>query len=433
MTFPSTFRRERFALTAVFVVLGIGTGSLASRVPAIKGQLHLSTGSLGLALLGTAIGSVLSTPLSGLVLARLAPRRWIAVGLVPFTVVLPLATVATGRWTLLEVLVGWGFGMGCIDVAINTEATRVQTRLGRRILSGVHAAFSLGALVGAGIGALSAAVSIGYGMQFAAVGAAVLVTGLAGAAVLPDTVATSRSPEGPARRPVTGIPSDPGRRTRLRPRADARIADGAGKGRLRRWPLVALALVAFCCVLCEGATNDWCAVYLHTSLGASPAAGALGYAVFAAAMIVGRLGGDRLATRWGPVRVVRVAALIGAAGLGAALVIGRPPAAVVGFGLLGVGLAVGFPLAISAASTLGTTGPAVALVTSCGYFGLLCGPPVIGGLATATSLPLALGIVVVLCGVVAALAGHLRGGDPTVTSGAALEAAPATGAVPAPG
>jgi MFS family permease len=389
-------RRSRVGVTLTFVLLGLGSGSLASRVPAIKDQLHLSAGSLGIALLGSALGSVLSTPVSGLVLTRWAPRRWIAVGLVPFTVVLPLATLAGSRWSLLAVLFAEGFGMGCVDVAMNTEATRVQALLGRRILTGIHASFSFGALAGAAIGAAAAAASIGFGTQFVVVGAVVLAAGWATLPLLPA------SPAAPTRK-------------------DA----GAGRAWPRlRWPLVALAVVSFASLLGEGAANDWSAVYIHTSLGAPAALSALGYAAFSATMVAGRLSGDRLSTRWGPVRVARLAAVLGAAGLGIALVSATPAVAIAGFGLLGFGLAVPFPLAIGAASALGTTGPSVALVTSVGYLGLLCGPPVIGGLATATSLPVALGLPVALCVLIAVLAGHLRGGDPT----RATDLAPATGA-----
>ena len=384
-------------MTALFVLLGVGSGSLASRVPAIKGQLHLSAGALGVALLGTAIGSVLSTPVSGAVLARVAPRRWIAVGLIPFTAVLPLATVAGGRWSLLAVLAGTGFGMGCIDVAMNTEATRVQTLIGRRILSTFHATFSFGALIGAGVGAVCASRDVGFGTQFVVVGAVILVGGAAAVLALPDTPAGAPAAAG------TGPTS--GHRTRVLPRLE--------------WPLVALAVVSFGALLAEGAANDWSAVYIHTSLHASAATAALGFAAFSATMVAGRLAGDRVTTRWGAVRVVRSAALAGGAGLGAALLIGVPGVAIAGFALLGCGLAVTFPLAVGAAAGHGTgdgraPGPSVALVTSAGYLGFLCGPAVIGGLATVTSLPVALGLPALLCVVLAVLAGHLRGGDPAL-------------------
>jgi MFS family permease len=393
-------------VTLLFVLLGVGSGSLASRVPAIKGQLHLSAGALGIALLGTAVGSVLSTPISGLVLARIAPRRWVAVGLVPFTVVLPLATIATGTWSLLLVLLGVGFGMGCIDVAMNTEATRVQTRYGRRILSTFHATFSFGALAGAGVGALAAAASISFGHQFVGVGAVVLVGGVAALTLLPAT-------------PAGGDPTDAGDGDGVAagPVGAGRPGRTGRAGRRPQWPIIALAIVSFGALLAEGATNDWSAVYLHTSLGTSAATAALGYAAFSATMVVGRLSGDHLTTRWGAVRVVRIAALLGAAGLGTALIVGHPVAAIIGFALLGCGLAVAFPLAVGAAAGHGFgpnrgAGPAVAFVTSAGYLGFLCGPPVIGGLATVASLPVALSLPVVLCAMLAVLAGSLRGGDP---------------------
>jgi MFS family permease len=428
-------RRARIGVTTLFVLLGLGTGSLASRVPAIKGQLHLSTGSLGLALLGTAVGSVLSTPISGWVLARVAPRRWIAFGLVPFTVFLPLATLAGGRWSLLAVLVGMGFGMGCVDVAMNTEATRIQTLLGRRILSGIHATFSLGALTGAGIGAIAAAASIGFGTQFVVVNAVVLVIGSAAVLLLPDapavdTPADSRTGDSPtdflAANPADATNSAAGdagdARNAATANADADAADSplSSTGRATRAAshsprrqLAALAVVSFAALLSEGAANDWSAVYIHTSLGATAAVGALGYAAFSATMVVGRFGGDRVTTRWGPARVVRIAATLGACSLGVALLVGKPAVAIAGFALLGFGLAVTFPLAVGAASGIGTAGPSVALVTSAGYLGFLCGPPVIGGLATITSLPAALGLPATLCLLLAVLAGPLGRGDPT--------------------
>jgi MFS family permease len=397
-------------VTVIFVVLGLNIGSMASRVPAIKSQLHLSTGSLGIALLGSAIGSVLSTPVSGRVLTRIAPRRWISLGLVPFTMVLPLATLAGGRWTLLAVLFGEGFGMGCVDVAMNTEATRVQALLGRRVLSGIHATFSLGALAGAGIGALAAVASIGFAAQFIAVGAVILIGGNLAVTLLPDTPARAETAAGQTAGPGPE-PSGGGQPSGGRP-SGGRPIGGRSWPRMEG-PILALAVIAFGDLLAEGATNDWSAVYIHNSLGAPAAVSALGYAAFAATMVLARLTGDRVTTRYGAVRVVRAASLLGASGLGVALLIGATPVAIVGFGLLGVGLAVTFPLAITAASGIGTAAPSVAFVTSAGYLGLLCGPPLIGGLATVTSLPVALGLPVALCLLLALLAGQLRRGAPT--------------------
>jgi hypothetical protein len=125
-------------------------------------------------------------------------------------------------------------------------------------------------------------------------------------------------------------------------------------------------------------------------------------------MVVGRLVGDRLVERWNAVRVGRAAALVAAGGLAAGLASGRTVGGVAGFALLGLGLSVGVPLVVTAASAAAPTGSAVAVVTTFGYVGFLSGPPLIGALASVASLRAALGLVVGLCVVVAALAGRLR-------------------------
>ncbi|MGI8752477.1 MAG: MFS transporter [Acidimicrobiales bacterium] len=178
------------------------------------------------------------------------------------------------------------------------------------------------------------------------------------------------------------------------------------------FPLVALAVVAFGTFLAEGATNDWSAVYLHGNLGASPGLAATGYTIFAVTMTVGRLFGDRAAARWGAVRLVRVATGVAAAGFALTLVIGDRAVGLVGFGLLGLGLATVVPLVLSSAARLGAAGPSLALVTSCGYTGLVAGPALIGGLAGAVGLPTALIVVVVVCVVTASLAGVLTDPSP---------------------
>ena len=113
----------------MFFVLGATTGSWAARIPAIKGGLHLSAGTLGLVLLGPAIGSMLTMPVTGALLASVSPRRLVQIGVLGISVMLPLSTFAGSAWELFAVLVGWGAGIGTMDVAMNTEAAAVQEHL----------------------------------------------------------------------------------------------------------------------------------------------------------------------------------------------------------------------------------------------------------------------------------------------------------------
>jgi MFS family permease len=394
------------AVTAVFVMLGLAAGTWAARIPAIKDALHLSAGVLGLTLLGPALGSVLAMPATGAILATVPPRRVVQAGFLALGGLLPVTTFATSAWQLFAVLAGWGAGLGIIDVGMNMEAADVQDRLGRSVMSGFHAAYSVGGLAGAGLGGIAAAAGVSARADFAITAVVLLVVGGVSAQAFA-----------------------------MRPAPTAHRQSAAGQQpRLSRWPqwswtLVCLAVIAFGSFLCEGAANDWSAVYLHFSLGAPVGLAAVGYTVFSATMTGGRLVGDRLADRMGPARLVRLSAGVAAVSFGVALLIGQVWSGLAGFAMLGAGLSVVVPLVFTAASGMGRPGPNLALVTSCGYLGMLVGPAVIGGLAELAGLPGALGTVVLLSGMTAVLAHFVLPGRPA----AAGPAPPREAAADVPG
>lgn len=345
----------------------------------MKAELHLSTGALGLVLLGPAIGSMLAMPATGASLGVAAPRRVAQLGLVAVAGMLPLATFTDSAWQLFAVLACWGAGIGMADVAMNTEAAAVQEHLGRTTMSTFHAAYSAGGLAGAGTGAIAAAAGLSARANFALAALVIVSAGAGGAQLF-----TSR--------PAAHAP-------RHQPRS--------------RWPawswrLACLALVAFASFLAEGAASDWSAVYLHSSLGTSPGLAAVGYTMFSCAMLAGRLAGDRLTDWAGPARLLRASAGLAAACFLGALLAGRPAAGLAGFTVLGAGLAVIVPIVFTAAARLGLPGPNLALVTSTGYTGMLAGPAIIGGLAEVVGLPAALGTIVAVTGMTAILAGAVR-------------------------
>jgi MFS family permease len=387
---PAGLTRARRAVVAVFFMLGLVSAAWASRIPAVKGSLSLSAGSLGVALLGAAVGSFVAMPFTGILLAVVAPRRVVQLGFVPAAGLLPAVTLARSTAQLFVVLLGWGIGIGAVDVATNAEAAHTQRIAGRSIMTRFHASYSIGGLTGAGTGAVAAAAGLPVRWHFLVVGVLTLVAAMVAAQAFPDL----REVAGPRDH---RHPSAEGRRG---PRAPALVMAG-------------LSVVAFGCFLAEGAANDWSGVYLHTSLGTSTGVAAVGYAVFACAMAVGRLVGDGLADRFGPDRLARASAATAAVGFGGALLLNHPVAALVGFALLGAGLSVVVPLAFSAAARVGSTGPSLATVTSFGYLGLMAGPPIIGGLSDVVGLPEALGVVVAIAGVTALLAPFLRSGSPT--------------------
>jgi MFS family permease len=380
------------SVAIAFFLLGGTAATWAARIPAVKESLHLSPGTLGLALLGPAVGSVLAMPAAGALLVTVAPRRIVQIGFVVVAGLLPVITLADSTWQLFAVLAAWGAGIGVIDVGVNTEAARVQERAGRRIMSRFHAAYSVGGLVGAGLGAAAAGTGLSDRANFELASVIVIIGGICSAQTF------AGQPES-VNRDIRTV------RTR-RPQWS--------------WTLVALAAMAFGSFLAEGAANDWSAVYLHSSLGAPVGLAALTYTLFSATMACGRLVGDHLANRIGSVRLIRLSAGVAAGGFAGTLVVGRVWSGLVGFAILGAGLSIIVPLVFTSTSQLGQftstsqlgqTGPNLAFVTSFGYLGMLAGPGLIGGLAEVVGLPEALGVIV-LFSVMASPAHGLRSSRP---------------------
>ena len=353
---------------ALFFVNGVVFGSWVTRIPAVSDRTGASPGTLGLALLGIAVGSIAAMPLAG----RIADRR----GSAPVTLLTGLATAAaitlpglvTDVVALTAVLVLYGAAFGAFDVAVNVSAMQVIRRSGRPLMPAFHAAFSFGGLCGAGIGALAAAGSVPPAVHLGGVGAVCAAGVLAAGARLPVDL--------PEEHPAETGSASPWRRRGV-------------------WVFGTIALLA---AVSEGAMADWTALFLRDETGSSEGVAALGYAGFALSMTVARLASERLLARFGRARLLAGSGVLAAAGVAFAVLAATPAAALVGFTLTGLGLAPAFPTAVQggAESVPGASGRGVAAVSVLGYAGFLAGPPLIGLLAEAISLRWALMTIALL-------------------------------------
>src|SRR3954470_2005653 len=358
---PGT-RAARRAVTVIFFLNGALIGSWGARIPAVKEDLGLREGGLGVAQGVVALRAPVAMPVSGWLSARGGSRRTTRLAFVGFCVTLPLPALAPAYALLLPAALLLGVGNGSLDVAMNAHGVAVERRHERPILSSFHAAFYCGALAGACTGALAAAGGLDVRWHLLAAGARPVAVGLVACRAL--------------------LPAD---------------ADHAGEeaGPLLARPpraLWAVGAIGFCALVCEGATADWSAVYVRESLTASASVAALGFAAFSATMTLGRLAGDRLTSAWGAEALVRRGGLLSAGALAGALLIGHPVAAIAGFALLGFGIATMVPVVFRAAAEVDGVAPGVgiAAASTMGYFGFLVAPPVIGGGAALDPLPVAL-------------------------------------------
>ncbi|MFB7676477.1 MFS transporter [Kitasatospora purpeofusca] len=376
----SSWGGARLALTAFFAVDGLLFAAWVVRIPDIRNQVSASHGALGLALLCVSAGAVATMPLVSRLCLRYGSRPITVASLVLLAVSVPLPAHTHSVPALGGVLLLFGAGYGGANVAMNSAAVEIVSELGRPVMPSFHAGYSLGGLLGAGAGGLLAGTLTAAQWLAIAGLLGLAVTALAGAALL----------RSPAARPVG---------TASTTAASSGRTAAAGAGRVL---VLLLGLTAFCTAYGEGAIADWTTVHLTDDVQAGAQAAAAGYVAYALAMTTGRIGGTWLSVRLGQNRVMLLGGFTAAAGMLLAALAPLVPLALAGFVLVGLGLANLFPLAIARAGAAG--GPrGVALASTLGYGGMLIGPPVIGFLADATSLPLALTTVAVAAAVAALL------------------------------
>ncbi|MFD4398149.1 MFS transporter [Kitasatospora sp. NPDC058478] len=380
----SPWGSARLALTAFFAVDGFLFAAWVVRIPDIRSQVNASHSALGLALLCLSIGAVLTMPLVGRLCLRYGSRPVTVGSLALLSLAVPLPAHAHSVTALGGVLLLFGAGYGGANVAMNSAAVDLVAQLRRPVMPSFHAGYSLGGLLGAGLGGLLAgALSTAWALALGGL-LGLAVTAAAGVVLLRSPAAPLVAPGRTGDGDATGDDAN-GHGTRA--------TAGRTAPHLRLLVLL-LGLTALCTAYGEGAIADWTTLHLTDDVHASPGTAAAGYAAYAFAMTSGRVGGTWLSIRLGQTRLMLLGGLTAAAGMLVAALAPVVPLAVCGFVLVGLGLANLFPLAIARAGAAG--GPqGVAFASTLGYGGMLIGPVVIGFLADAAGLPMALTTVAV--------------------------------------
>jgi MFS family permease len=376
--------RERAAVSALFLANGYVVGNWAPKIPAFKDALGIDEATLGLMILAFGVGSLVTMPLVGAVIAREGSRRVsIATGFALAPVLLVL-TLMPGPWAAAAALVALGGLVGGMDVAMNANAVAVERRMGRAIMSSCHAWWSVGALIGAATGGVLIGRFGPLGHSLAVFAVALGLVAAAAGAVLADRPAPAGTSAGKRER---SLPS-----------------------------LLALlvGMMALFSMIPEGAILDWSALYLRQELGASVEAAGFAFAAFSATMALMRFSGDLIRDRLGAVLTLRLSTLFAGAGLLVSAFAPSVPVAAAGFALAGLGIANMVPIAFSAAGNLPglAAGVGISAVSFMGYSGLLFAPSLIGFIAEHTGLGAIFVGLPLLYIMVLALSGLARHADP---------------------
>ncbi len=390
--------RARVAISVLFLVDGTVFGTWAALIPSFQHRFALSAGELSWVLVGIVIGAMVSMPTAGRLTSAFGSKRICVVAGLTFPGCLLALMLAPNFGSLIAAGVLFGVCKGLMDISINAQGIAVENTLGKPIISSLNGFWSFGGLAAAAT--MSFALQQGVGVSWLLGGMAVSLMTMT-LIVQKHLLREERAAAAAAR---------PARRT-------------LPNGRLLR-----LAAMAFLALFSEGVLLDWSAVYAHTVAHVSLATAPVAFAAFSICMAAGRFTGDLFTARWGTLASLRLSAALMIAGMVVATLWQTWAATLSGFMIVGFGLANLVPIIFRAAGQaheLGA-GPGVAVVSTLGYTGFLCGPPVVGFLAAFAGLPVAFCLVIVFGLVLAATGKQAIRNAPHASSAASWEQANAS-------
>ena len=355
------------------MALGVLGGTWGTHIPSVKARYALSEATLSIVLLAAAVGTVLALFIAGRIVGRLGARKASALAALVMSLLLGVVLEYPSVAALLPAMLIFGASTSLFDVSINTEGSELESLSGRAIMSNLHGMFSVGGMTGAALASYMLDIGVSPRLQLFGVCSGIAIAALIASRGMLETHAAS--------------------------------GEGGEKAHFA-WPkglLLIIGLLIFAGMTAEGVMYDWSVLYLKQDVGMPQGQAALGYAAFSAAMALSRFGGDLLRSRYSEQALLRFGASVATIAMTVVLISASSWVALIGFALVGAGLAPVAPILFNAATRVRgvSRAAAIASVTSIGYSGFMIAPPLIGSIATASSLTMALGVVVLASGLLA--------------------------------
>lgn len=355
--------------------------SIVTRYPELKDAFGLTELTFGLMVACGPVGSIVGSMIAGRLVARAGAVRVAVTSSVVLGALLALAGFAGSALLVAVVLFIIGFADATGDVGNNAHGLEVQRQLGRSIINGLHGAWSAGAIAGGLLGLLALQLGIPIWVHFIVLGGVIATGSLISLRFL-------ALPESEAAQPATAV----------------------GRPRLLSGMLLAACGLAVVGAFLEDLGSTWGGVYLTEQLGTDIADSAFAFVAMMAALTVGRFAADRLVDRIGSVATVRVGSAVAFVGLLGVALAPSTLVVVIAFGLVGLGIAPMIPLAMDAADRapgLGR-GTGLAVAATVMRVGFLASPLLVGAIAQASGLQLAMLVCLAIPVAALLLAGALR-------------------------
>jgi len=311
--------RQQVATRIIFFLAGLGMSAWAPLIPFVKSRIGIDAGSLGLLLFCIGAGSMLIMPFTGHLIGKLGCRKIILTAGLLLVLDLPLLTLLDAPLLMGAALLVFGAINGIMDVAMNSQAIIVERESGQAKMSGFHGFYSIGSISGAG----SVSLLLWAGVSpTTAIGLIAVLIALLLVVASADLLAKSE-------------------------------IDGEQKGgtlfALSHGKILFIALMCFFVFLTEGAMLDWSSLFLNAERGVAKSQAGLGYTLYAIAVTLARLYGDRLINAIGRYRMLLLGSLCAVLGLLLVTTVNLAWVAFAGLILVGLGIANVVPILFNAA------------------------------------------------------------------------------------
>ncbi len=361
--------KNRFSIGILFLLCGLNFATWATRIPDFKYLLALSDAELGTVLMGLPLGSLVSLPLAGWLIAKFNSRIICILAVFLYILVIPIIGYSRSSYSLFACLFFFGMAGDILNIAMNTQVVALEAKMNKIIMSSFHAIFSIGLMLGSLIGGFLSKQGYDFQTHF------YMIAGFN----------------------VISIPI-------FYPyliKNETKDLDQQ-KTKSSFWNLgpylTILALIAFCGMLCEGAMADWITLYFKESIVSTYYPATIGFSSFALAMVVGRFIGDFISQKFGVKMVLTSNGLLVSLGMILTICMPQVEMKIIGCFLTGIGISTIVPLIYSQAGNQKIIEPAIAIagVSTIAYIGFLIGPVVIGYLADYFELQKALILLIIL-------------------------------------
>ncbi|HEY0651779.1 MAG TPA: MFS transporter [Chryseosolibacter sp.] len=359
---------NRIAVKVAFFLNGFIYANWVSRLPRIQELYGADNGTIGLVLLAMSLGAVVAMPFTGWIIIKNGSRVITLIAVILYCAFVPLIPFMPNIGALFALYLTMGIVTGTLDVAMNAQAVMVEKAYQKPIMTSFHALFSIGMALGAWCGALFADLQFDLSSHLSVI---VIISLMAAFWVS---------------------------RNLIHDKPDPTVKEDGPLFRFPNRALVGVGIIAFCCMMGEGAMSDWTVNYMENIALASKATAPIALSAFATAMTLGRIFGDRIRASWGDTKLIMIGGVTASLGLALSIAIPETMPAIAGFFLVGLGLSTIVPITYSIAGNVKDlpSGVGLAMVTTVGYAGFLFGPPIIGFIADLSNLRVGLSVVIVL-------------------------------------